>query len=266
MRIAIIGAGAIGLAFTKILSKKHDVLLVCRRKEQAKALKQFIGFEKLGKISFFILATKAYDAENALSALRKHYPSTPVLAIQNGLISFHDPNVIQAVTTFAATKKSDTKSKLTADGKVFLTKKNGSAKIIKAFNEAGIDSTETKNIGKFLWEKFFINLGINALGATTGKRNGELVTDPVLRERMRRAVGEAVLASETNADPQNVFHRVVEVALLTSKNKCSMLQDVEARRKTEIDFLNGSVVKMGEKIGLDMHENKLLTEQVKLLV
>jgi len=266
MRIGVVGAGAIGLALTSLLSEKHEVLLVCKRKEQAKALGQFTGFEKLGKVSFFILATKAYDAEKALTALRKIYPSTPVLAIQNGLIHFKDPNVIQGVTTFAATKKSDTHSQLIASGEIVLTKKKGSTKIVKAFGQSGITAKETKNIGRFLWEKFFVNVGINALGATTGKTNGELARDPMILARMERAVGEAVLVSETNADPRNVFHRVVEVALLTSGNKCSMLQDVEARRKTEVDFLNGSVVRMGEALGLDTPENKLLTEQVKLLV
>lgn len=269
-RIGIIGAGAIGLAFASILQKaqeKQDVLLLCRRKEQANSLSEKFDattdLSKVGDVDFFILSTKAYDAFSALKKIRELYPKTPVVAIQNGLIHFDDPNVIRGVTTYAATRKSNTEAIITAEGDLFLHKVRNSKKIAKELVRGGLSVTLVDNIGGLLWEKFFVNVGINALGAVTGKRNGELVKDENLRERMRKLVWEAVLVSEVNVDPELVFDKVVEVAILTSENKSSMLQDIEARRRTEIDFLNGAVCELGKLAGIKTPENEKITKEVK---
>lgn len=272
-RIGIVGAGAIGLTFASILQstqdghEKHDVLLICRRSEQANSLsKKFSAITDLseaGDVDFFILSTKAYDAFSALDGIRRFYPKTPVVAIQNGLIHFDDPNVIRGVTTYAATRKSDTEAVITAEGNIFLHKVRNSNKIAEELVRGGLFVTLVDNIGGLLWEKFFVNVGINALGAVTGKRNGELIKDDKIRKVMKKLVEEAVLVSEINVDPNLVFDKVVEVAILTSKNKSSMLQDIGAKRKTEIDFLNGAVWKLGELMGIKTPENEKITREVK---
>ena len=265
MRVGIVGAGALGLVFASMLSKEHEVVLVCKRKEQAKAIKldAVTSPKQAGKVGFFILTVKAYDAQKALKKIRRSHPKTPVVAIQNGLLHFEDPHVIRGVTTYAATREGDCKAVLSAAGELFLERKRSAKKVSEALNDAGVNSRVVKGLGSLLWEKFFINVGINALGATTGKRNGEILQDERLVERMKRLVGEAVVVSEVDEDPESVFHRVVEVAIQTGENRNSMLQDLKAGRKTEIDFLNGAVCHMGAIVGLDTPENERITREVK---
>lgn len=267
MKIGIVGAGAIGLAFASLLSKEHEVAMVCRREEHAEALEYTAVTDvgNLGKIDFFILATKAHDSEKALEGIRASYPKTPVVALQNGLVHFEDPHVMRGITTYAAIRKGDTESLITAEGEVFLEKKKGSKKILNAFDKAGINTRLAEGLGGILWEKFFINVGINALGAATGKTNGELVQDKQIRNRMKRLVGEAVFVSQVGQDPQSVFHRVIDAAIQTGENKNSMLQDIEAGRKTEIEYLNGAVHSLGELRGVEMPENRAILDEIKRL-
>ncbi|MCD6414767.1 MAG: 2-dehydropantoate 2-reductase [Candidatus Diapherotrites archaeon] len=264
-RIAIVGAGALGLAFASILSKRQEVLLVCRREEQAVALQdKFDATVKLAEaedVDFFILTTKAYDALKTFETIREYNPHTPVVAIQNGLL--HIDGALRGVTTYAATRISDIESTVTAEGVLFLHDVNSSGKIAKELEKGGLHVKLVKHIGGLLWEKFFVNVGINALGAVTGKRNGELVKDKGLRGRMRRLVEEAVLVSGLGAKPGLVFDKAIQVARMTGKNKSSMLQDIEAGRKTEIDYLNGAVCVLGGLVGVETPENVRITGEIK---
>ena len=269
VRVCIVGAGAIGLVFAEILGKEHELVLLCRREAQVELISPMFNattkLDEVGKVDVFLLATKAYDAHQALSSLRRVFPTTPTVCIQNGLIVFEDENVIRGVTTYAATRKSDSESILVAEGELILEDSAQARRITREFNQAGLKTKIAEDMGKVLWEKFFINVGINALGAVANVRNGELVRDPSLRRRMKKIVKEAVVVSGTGRSPKEVFRKVVETATKTSKNKNSMLQDIEAGRKTEIDFLNGAVCALGELSGISTPENKRVTAQIKQL-
>lgn len=267
MKITVVGPGAMGLLFAGMLSKKHELVLVCRRKEQAQAIQDFKTTTNVrrARADLFLLTTKAYDAFDALKQIRQSHPTTPVLAIQNGLLQFSDENVVRGVTTYAATRKSDSESVMTAEGELLLEKTVFAQNIVMAFHESGVRTEIVGDIDRFIWEKFFINVGINALGAVTGKKNGELVEDEKLRKRMKALVSEAVLVSKLGFDEDEVFDKTVLIARNTSKNKSSMLQDVESGRKTEIKFLNDAVCTMGRMEGISTPENKKLVREVKWL-
>ena len=133
------------------------------------------------------------------------------------------------------------------------------------FIRGGMQSALTTSILTRLWAKLFVNVGINALTATLGCKNGELLTLPGAAERMQTAINEATLIAQ--AKGINVHSDPVEAAYSvcrkTAANVSSMLQDVRKKRRTEIGAINGAVVAFGRELGIATPENRLLMEQVK---
>jgi len=269
LRIGVIGAGAIGLLFASLLKSRHEVVLVCRREEQAKALSSAYeastSIDGLVGCEAVILATKALNAGQVLDSVRARFPAKPVVYIQNGLIFFEGRNTIKAVTTYAALRESDTESILTGEGVVFMEEKPASRKIADAFNEAGLNVSVVEDIHEKMWEKLFVNVAVNALGAIKGVKNKELLADRESRTRMMLLTEEAVAVSGLDVNPIAVFDHVVKTVKAVGDNKNSMLQDIEAGRKTEIDFLNGAVSRLGRELGVPTPENDRVTARIKAL-
>ena len=116
------------------------------------------------------------------------------------------------------------------------------------------------------WEKALINIGINAIGALTRLTNGELLKKDILKDLMAKAVEEAlIIAKLKNIDlpSKDYVNLMYKVALDTSANKNSMLQDILKAKFTEIDFLNGKIVNYAKKLGLKVPINETLTSLIK---
>ena len=99
-------------------------------------------------------------------------------------------------------------------------------------------------------------------------KNGEILKIPETRNIMIEAVKEAVnIAKALNIKLEIKDHvrKTIEVAEATANNKSSMLQDIERRKKTEIDYINGAIVKLGKKLGIKTPVNKTLTALVKAI-
>ncbi|GAB6193306.1 ketopantoate reductase family protein [Desulfocastanea catecholica] len=129
----------------------------------------------------------------------------------------------------------------------------------------GLQVHLTDNILARLWAKLFINVGINALTAILGCKNGELLSLPGIDRRMEAAIDEAIhIAGKKNIPIIDEPHQATRlVCLKTAKNISSMLQDVTNKRRTEIDAINGALVVLGKKLGIDTPENSLLSAQIK---
>jgi 2-dehydropantoate 2-reductase len=129
----------------------------------------------------------------------------------------------------------------------------------------GLETGLTADILTKLWAKLFVNVGINALTATLGIKNGEILTSTVAENRMKAAIKEAMQIAE--AKGIEILQDPVEIAQTVCKNTAdnvsSMLQDVRKKRKTEIGGINGAVVVFGKELGIETPENTLLMEQVK---
>jgi 2-dehydropantoate 2-reductase len=131
----------------------------------------------------------------------------------------------------------------------------------------GLQVHLTDNILARLWAKLFINAGINALTAILGCTNGELLSLPGIDRRMEAAIDEAIhIAGKKNIPILDEPHHATrQVCLKTAKNISSMLQDVTKKRRTEIDAINGALVVLGKKLGIDTPENSLLSRQIKAM-
>ena len=119
-----------------------------------------------------------------------------------------------------------------------------------------------------IWGKLIINVGINALAAITGLKNGRLPEYEGSLSIMKNAVEEAVSVSKAKNiklpynDP---FEKVLEVCRNTSGNIASMLQDVLNRKVTEIDFINGAICREGENLGISTPVNQTLTSLISAI-
>jgi len=129
----------------------------------------------------------------------------------------------------------------------------------------GLQVEVTDHIIARIWAKLFINVGINALTATLGCKNGELLTLPGVDVRMQGAIAEAMRVAREQGieimDDPYLATRIV--CKKTAENVSSMLQDVRNRRRTEIDAINGAVVALGRRNYIQTPENDLLCRQVK---
>ena len=135
----------------------------------------------------------------------------------------------------------------------------------EVFASGGLQVEVTDRIIARIWAKLFINVGINALTATLGCRNGELLTLAGADTRMQTAVAEAVRVARAEGieimDDPYLATRIV--CRKTAENVSSMLQDVRNRRRTEIEAINGAVVALGRRHYIQTPENSLLCRQVK---
>jgi 2-dehydropantoate 2-reductase len=131
---------------------------------------------------------------------------------------------------------------------------------------AGLKTTIEADIVKECWEKVFINIGINPFGALTRLKNGELLEIEGVKFLMAEAVNEAVEIAkkkEINLPEKDFVESMYDVARKTSENKNSMLQDVLKGKKTEIDFINGRIVKYAKELGIRVPINESLTYLIK---
>ena len=132
-------------------------------------------------------------------------------------------------------------------------------------NSAGIETEIVDNIIDFVWAKLLVNVGINALTAIHNCPNGQLPESPATQEQLTDAVREAEVVAraqgiEILVDPVAV---TLDVCRKTHNNISSMLQDVRNRRPTEIDSINGAVIKAAKELNIPVPVNKELVRQVK---
>lgn len=122
------------------------------------------------------------------------------------------------------------------------------------------------NFEEVLWKKLIVNAVINPLTAIHHCKNGEILSLPEYNAICDQVVNEAVRVAErcgVRLDVADCKARVQLVAEQTAANRSSMASDIAQKRRTEIDFINGYIVAMGRKQGIETPVNCSLTEQVK---
>jgi 2-dehydropantoate 2-reductase len=135
------------------------------------------------------------------------------------------------------------------------------------FQKAGISTRVSSKIEDVIWEKLFVNVGINALTALTGLKNGQLLDYPETVRLMEALVFEAVEVAKRKGIriEGNPIEKVKALAEVTRGNRSSMGQDFDHRRKTEIEAINGAVVREAERLGISVPFNQAITDLVKVI-
>ncbi len=140
-------------------------------------------------------------------------------------------------------------------------------RVVDLFNRAGMEAHYGPDIQTRLWQKLLVNVGINAITAIARVTNGWIADHDDARELSARAVEEAhrVAVAAGIALPADSFEAVLAVARATGINRSSMLQDVSAGRTTEIDSINGAVVRLGRRLEVPTPVNWTLTRLIKVI-
>ncbi len=242
------------------------------------------------KFDVILVTTKTYALVAAADALAPHLETTPVCIFQNGIgneeiILARNPHahLIRALTSHGVIFKEPGTIIHTGLGSAFIgtvkppagKDKNLNDKLNKlaksladAWTAGGIPFQVVPDIAKRVWEKVFVNVGINPFAAIARVPNGELLKDPLMRKAMEGAVREAVaVARAKNEDLSGIdpVGAMSDVAQKTINNRNSMLQDIEKGKPTEIMFLNGKIAEWGEQFNVPTPINNALTALVKLL-
>lgn len=134
----------------------------------------------------------------------------------------------------------------------------------EVLSEAGIPTEVVADILPRLWHKLLVNVGINALTAIYDCPNGALLDDPAIVERMEAAVREGIVVAEkigVELDPEPLAG-VRAVCRATATNLSSMLQDIRAGRPTEIEAINGALVRLAGEVGVPVPVNVELVSKV----
>ena len=218
-----------------------------------------------------ILATKAGAAIAAARAAARWIGGAPLLAIQNGL------GVVEAVAealprTAVVAGVLYQAANVVAEGEVchvaneptffgYLGRAPDAlvARIAALLESAGLAARVEEDLAPQVWGKAIINAALNPVAALAGVRNGEVASRLSLRALAQGIAdeGQAVADAEGVRLPYaSAAEATLETARRTAENRCSMLQDLEAGRPTEIEFLNGELVRAGERCGVATPANR----------
>ncbi len=234
-------------------------------------------------IDTLFITTKSYQVESAIEQVRAILAEdTRIVMMQNGLGSQHrlmeqlpKKQIYAATTTEGANIRETANRRLwlhAGKGKTHLGPLTNAAKqrsctdIVSWLNNAGLDCEFAGNIMQALWNKLCINCGINPFTALLNCPNGRIIEAELFRSKIAALSEELAFASSHAGFPQQsaqIERQIRQVAEKTAENISSMLQDIRAGRKTEIDAINGFAWRYAEQYGLPYTVNKDLTEKVR---
>ncbi len=299
MRICVVGCGAVGSLFAAHLAGLEDVevwaydasaehvrainerglRLVGVGELTATGIRATTEAAELPACEFGIVATKAMHTRAALAATAAAFADGAVCSVQNGLgneeaIAEHVPRVIRG-TTFPAGKVLEpglVQWDVAGDTTIgpFEPQPASSeeiARLADACTRGGMPTHAVADARGPQWRKVIFNAATNPVGALTGLTHGRVCEDPALRRLVTGLVdeGKAVAAAQgivLDADPEELIDHAAKPEVAYG-HKASMLQDVEARRPTEVDWLNGGIVEFGRRLGVPTPLNEAIQALVK---
>ncbi len=289
MRIAIVGAGAIGCLFgSRLYRAGHSVLLIHHDRRIAASIKNkgvrlrelsgrvvraYIetksGLTRHDSPELVMVTVKAYDTEEVASLIEKFSLQNGLGSVENLQNHLGSDSIIAGTTTEGAVTTGPGEVVHTGSGMTWVGETNGTVSerchiIEMAFRRAGFSTIITKGIQGVLWTKAIVNSAINPISALTRVRNGDLQKTPELREVALEIIGEGSAVARANGillkpSPKSLLQKILAS---TPTNKSSMLQDIEAGRKTEIRQLNGMISRLGGAVGVSTPLNDILAKLV----
>ena len=291
-RIMVMGAGAVGSLFGGLLADYgYDVTLVGRAAHVDAICKNGLKISGITnriikvkattdpiQADLVLLTTKSYDTIKATRQIPIGAScDTVILSLQNGLGNLEaiseitgEKKVVGAVTFLGSTFLEAGHIKHTGLGRIIIGELDGSIsdrikKISEIFKNVGILIEMTDDIYGRIWDKLIVNVGINAPAALSRAKNGQLLACSETKWVMKEAINEAILVAKKLGVKisDDLFEKTIDVAKKTAQNKCSMLQDFERGKRTEIDSINGAIVMAGKAHGIDTPVNRTLFSLVK---
>ncbi len=293
MRVVVAGAGTIGSLFAAHLAQVADVGVLTRRDDHARALNEH-GLRVSGRADFtarlhastdpaelgdadlVVVACKGGDLEPLAASLAGHFSGATVMTAQNGLgaeeiVAAHgDWPILSSVTFMSGTRHDDTHVEYVLDTATWIGPYRGTTaadaeQVAELIRSAGLKAEAFDDLRPAQWSKLIFNATVNAVAALTGLPHDFHFAEGMLGDLVHGLVdeGKAVAAAagvELREDP---WEMNVHATQRGHAHYPSMLEDVKAHRKTEIELITGSLVREAERVGVDVPLHTALYRLVK---
>lgn len=295
MKIAVLGAGAMGSIYGGYLSRSNEVWLVDVWKDHVDTVNQkglviLEGEEEcvfrpraassgaqVGCCDLVLVFVKSVNTGEALAGNRELFgPDTLALSLQNGYGNAEDlleylpaANVLIGTTQHGGNMQGPGRVQHNGAGKTYIGVQGGdfanARRIAELMSDAGLNGEAAENVMEMIWSKLLANAGSNATTALLGVRNEfvlqsapmEFLMDQFLREGIRVAQAEGIPFEE-----EATIAKTKEGLRKVGANRSSMLQDVATRRRTEILRINGAIARLGERHGIETPYNTAITKLI----
>ena len=296
-RVLVAGAGAIGSLLAAHLAQVCDVSVLTRRPAHAQALCEE-GLRVSGRAelraevrassdpgelpepALVFICCKGTDLAELAAALRGHFPSARMTTLQNGLGAEEvvgaqgDWPLLSGVTFMSGTRHSDTHVEYILDTETWIGPGRGSVladaeEAAALLRSAGLKATAFPDLLPAQWSKLIFNASVNTVAALTGLPHeprfaarehpadlGQLVFDLI-------AEGKAVAAGAGVELAEDPWEMNLHATRRGAAHYPSMLEDVEARRPTEIDQITGALLREGARVGVPAPLHTALYRLVK---
>ncbi len=293
LKVAVMGAGAVGCYFGGMLARAgHDVTLIARPQHveaihrdglrmETKTFDEHVTLGASGDAAavqgadLVLFCVKSTDTEAAGAHIKPHLaPDALVLCLQNGvdnadrLRTVLPPHQVAAAVVYVATEMAGPGHvKHHGRGELVIEPSRGSEAAAQAFVAAGVPTEISANVRGALWLKLIINCAYNAVSAIAQQPYGLNVQGEGIKDVMRDVVDEclAVAQAEGVEVPGDVHAVVARLVESMPSQMSSTAQDLARGKRTEIDHLNGLIVRRGEALGIATPANRVLWALVKLL-
>jgi 2-dehydropantoate 2-reductase len=292
MKVAVMGAGAVGCYYGGMLARAgHEVVLIARPQHVEVITNKGLrldtqSFDEYVRLSastdasavqgakLVLFCVKSTDTESAARSIAPHLePDALVLSLQNGVENAERlrellPQSVAATVVYVASEMAGAGHiKHHGRGELVIEPSILSEDVARAFADAGVPTEVSSNVRGALWAKLVLNCAYNALSALARMPYGRLVQGDGVTRAMRDIVDEclAVASADGVSIPGDVDAAVRRIAETMPNQYSSTAQDMARGKRSEIDHLNGLIVRRGEALGVATPANRMLHVLIKLV-
>ncbi|MDD4772160.1 MAG: ketopantoate reductase family protein [Eubacteriales bacterium] len=290
-RVSIIGLGALGVIYGSHIEKKLPGRLRVIADEGRIARYKDTGIFCNGERCEFyyttpetecipadllIFAVKFNSLDDAVTAVRHHVgPDTVIISLLNGISSeeiigrtYGAEKVLDCVAQGMDAGKEDNRVIYSNMGILCIADSPKTRSVSRFFDKAGIPYLIDPDMKKRMWGKFMLNVGVNQTVAVRESSYGDIQRPGPGRDLMTAAMREVLVLSGkegVNLTEENLSYWLDVLEPLNPSLKPSMRQDLEAKRPSEVELFSGTVIKLGQKHGIDTPVNKELYKKIKTM-
>ena len=293
MKIAVMGAGAVGCYYGGMLARAgHEVTLIGRPQHVEAVLRDGLLLDTqtfqahvpmqasvepgaVAGAAVVLFCVKSTDTESAADALRPHLAADAVLlTLQNGVDNAErlqaalPAHEVTATVVYVATEMAGPGHvKHKGRGELVIGAAPSSARLAAAFAQAGIPTEVSENVRGALWAKLILNCAYNALSAIAQLPYGRVMEGEGVPEVMRNVVEECLAVAQASGVtvPGDMHGAVARLVVSMPTQYSSTAQDLARGKRSEIDHLNGHVARVGRSLGVPTPVNQTLHTLVKLI-
>ena len=292
-KIAVMGAGAVGCYYGGMLARAGDDVTLIGRPNHVDAIqrdgllldtqtfKEHVRLQAstepsaVAGATLVLFCVKSTDTESAAAAIRPHLlPGALVLSLQNGVdnavrlqAALPAQEVAASVVYVATEMPGPGHVKHNGRGELVIAASPSSTEAAALLVAAGVPTDISSNVEGALWAKLILNCAYNALSAITQQPYGKLVLGEGVQDVIRDLVNECLAVAQADGItvPGDVWQAVERIAQTMPQQLSSTAQDLARGKRSEIDHLNGYVLRRGEVLGIATPVNRVMHTLVKLL-